>query len=30
MFDPDARLPNGQTNLQHTIEEISDIVRAKP
>ena len=30
MFDPNARLPNGQTNLQHTIEEISDIVRAKP
>jgi hypothetical protein len=30
MFDPDARLVNGQTNLQHTLEEISDIVRAKP
>ncbi|HME80872.1 MAG TPA: hypothetical protein VKF82_02235 [Candidatus Eremiobacteraceae bacterium] len=30
MFDPVARLPNGQTYLTHTIENISDIVRAKP
>jgi len=30
MFDPAARLPSGQTYLNHTIENISDIIRAKP
>jgi hypothetical protein len=29
MFDPQARLANGRTNLQNTLLEISDIVRAK-
>jgi hypothetical protein len=30
MFDPAALLPNGQTYLNHTIQNISDIIRAKP
>jgi predicted Abi (CAAX) family protease len=29
MFDPDAKLPDGKTNLQHTIETVGGVLRSK-